>query len=107
MAVVDAALDQVVAVAGQRLMRRVGDLAGQAEAARRIAVRAGVALDEDAVEHRVLGVVDPVLLGEVLAADADVDAAHRDVAQSRAAASRISSGASSPIAGSAPATAWC
>src|SRR5262249_51046174 len=48
--VIDAAADEVVAFARQGLVRRVSDLAGQAEAARRIAVRAGIALHEDAVE---------------------------------------------------------
>ena len=77
----DAKLDEVVAVAGQGLARRVGHLAGQAESAGRIAVRAGVALHEDAVEDGVLGVVDPVLVGEVRARHAKVHAAHRHVAQ--------------------------
>ena len=44
-------------------------------------MRAGVALHEDAVEYRVFRIVDPVLVGKVFAADADVDAAHRNVAQ--------------------------
>ena len=40
-----------VAIARQRLVLRVGDLAGEPEAAGRVAVRAGVALNEDAVEN--------------------------------------------------------
>ena len=76
----------------------VGDLARQAEAARRVAVRAGVALHEDAVEDRVLRVVDPVLLGEVLAADAEVARSAPRCAAGPAAARRTSSGTSSPIA---------
>ena len=51
-AVVDAALDQRLAVERQRLPGRIANLAGQAEAAGRIAVRAGIALHEDAVENR-------------------------------------------------------
>src|SRR5206468_10663181 len=81
-AVLDAAADESVAIAGQRLIGRVGDLTGQPESARRVAERAGVALDEDAMEDGVLGVINPMLLGEVLTADSEIDAADRDAAQS-------------------------
>src|SRR5690606_247077 len=77
----DATLDEVVTVAGQRLVLRVRDLAGQPESAGRVAVRTGVSLDGDAVEDRVLGIVDPVLLRETLAADPEVHAPDRDVAE--------------------------
>src|SRR5207302_6794896 len=77
----DAAADQGVAIAGERLMFGVRDLAGQAEAARWIAMRAGVALHEDAMEDGVLGIVNPVFFGQVGPADADMDAADRDEAQ--------------------------
>src|SRR3712207_7309459 len=39
----------------------------QTKPASRIAMRAGIPLDEDAVEDRVFRIVDPVLLGDVLA----------------------------------------
>src|SRR5581483_1013336 len=82
-AVVDAPLDQRIAVDGKRLRRRVGDLAGESEAARRIAVGARVPLHEDAMEDGVLRIVDPVLLRDPLAPDAEVDAADGDVAERR------------------------
>src|SRR4051794_31165811 len=80
-AVFDAALHESIALSGKGLMRRVSDLARQAESARRIAVGARVALNEDAVKDRVFGVVDPMLVRQLLAADAEMDAADRHVAQ--------------------------
>src|SRR5438128_12352145 len=62
-------------------MLRVSDLAGKSEAARRVAMRAGITLHEDTVEHRILRIVDPVFLREIFAAYTDVHAAHRDMSQ--------------------------
>ena len=62
-------------------MLGVGDLAGQAAAARRITLRAGITLHKDTMENGVAGKVDPVLIGKVSPADAEVHAAHRDMMQ--------------------------
>src|SRR5581483_66571 len=60
-AILNAPPYQVVALARQRLMLRVRDLARQAESARRIAIRAGVALHENPVKYRVFRIINPVL----------------------------------------------
>ena len=80
-AVLDTAPDQGFALARQRLVLGIGDLTGQAESAVRIAMRAGIALHENAMEHRVLGIVDPMLLREILAAHAQMHTAHRNMLQ--------------------------
>src|SRR5262249_34310239 len=81
--ILNATSNKCLAVAGQGLVLRVGDLAGKAKAPRWIAVRTGIALDENAMKDRVLGKVNPVLLRQILPANAEVDAAHRDEAQAR------------------------
>ena len=57
-------VDQRLAVARQRLVGSVGDLAGESESARRIAVWTRVALDENPMKDGVLGIIDPVLVGD-------------------------------------------
>src|SRR5262245_10896677 len=79
----DAQLDEVVTLARQWLERAVGDLTDEPGPARRVAVGANVPLHEDAVEHRVLGIVNPVLFCQVLAPDADVHAPYRGEPQPR------------------------
>ena len=67
-ALLNAALDQRVAVYRQRLMRRIADFASQAAAAGRVAEGAGVALYEDAMKQRLARIVDPVFFRQVGAA---------------------------------------
>lgn len=81
-AVGNAPVDQGRSIAWQRLLGRIGNLTSQAKAARRIAVGTGVPLDEDAVEDRVFGIVDPVLFGQVFPPDPQMDTPHRNVAKS-------------------------
>ncbi len=81
-AIGDAQVDQFLSIHRQRFVRRVRDLAGDAEAAGRIAMRAGIALHEDAMKDRLFRIVDPVLLRQVGPGDTDVDAANRDMPQS-------------------------
>jgi len=80
-AVIEAAADEIFAVTRKGFGFGIRDFAGEAETAGRIAPGAGVALDEDAMEDAVFGVIDPMLGSEVLAGDADVDAADGGVAQ--------------------------
>ena len=66
---------------GQRLLRAVRDFAGESETAGGVAMRARVALHEDAVEDGIFRIINPVFIADVLAADADVDAFHRRMPQ--------------------------
>src|ERR1700694_2054469 len=76
-AVVNAALNQGVTVARQRLVFRIGDLAGQAESTGRVTMRARISLHEDAMENSVFRIIYPVLFGKILTADSQVHTADR------------------------------
>src|SRR5947209_2605089 len=75
------AVDEFLTIAGKGLERPIGNLAGQPEPAGRVTVGACVSLDEDAMEYRILGIVNPVLFGQVLTADANIHTPHRSEAQ--------------------------
>ena len=75
-----AALDQFFALAGQRFVFGIRNFASQSKSPGRIAVRAGVSLDKNAVENGIFGVVNPVFVGLISAPYAEVDAAHRNMA---------------------------
>src|SRR4051794_36477793 len=81
--VFDTTLDQSIPIAGEWLGLGIGDLAGQSKAAGGITVRTGVPLHENPMKNRILGIVDPMLLGQVLPSHTDVDATYRDVPEAR------------------------
>jgi hypothetical protein len=78
-AIVDATLNQRLAITGQRLIARaISDLTGQAKSTGRVAVRAGVALNEGTMEYCILGIVDPVLVGKLLTPNTQMNATNRN-----------------------------
>ncbi len=44
-------------------------------------MRAGVTLQKDPVKHAIFRIIDPVLVADVFAADAEIHATHRHVPQ--------------------------